>query len=237
MATDKEKPQTQLPQPSPEGFRFIDENDTFSWGWFLFGALFLGIWNAIALTVFLTVFGSFLLAILQGGPVQLFSFLLPVLLCSLFVLVGLAGTAWGVRQLLIVFRLRPGELILPQHPLRQGESCRFGYQRTLRRTRTQQPGKVSGHLRCYEWVKYRAGTDVRTRTHDIWEIDFPSREVPVGTRRIEWGHHVTIPPEGPHSFEAEHNALRWELVVRLELPGIATDESEFRLWIEPEVVK
>jgi len=217
-----DKTSSKPPQCNTEGFRLINANETVQ------EFVISVIWHAIAFTAFM----GFLWAMLQAY--QLSHFLIPVLL--LIGLIGLLDVAWGVRRLMVIWWLRPGELTLPQYPLRLGESCRFGYRRALRRGRTQRPGKVSGHLHCYEWGKYKRESAYKTYTHTLWKVEFPSCEVPVGTRRVEWTNHLNIPADGPPSFEAEHSGLRWELYVQLELPGIATNKSKFRLWIEPEVV-
>lgn len=200
----------------------VDADDAWSWGKFIFGLAFLILWNLIAI-------GGVLASLVNQDWVAIAIF-------GLLTLGGLVGTGIFIRGILLVSRLLPGEIVLPQFPLRLGETCQVRYRRQLRSGRTHQPGQVSATLICYEWVRYRVGTDTKTATQTVWEQPFPASEVYAGTSKIEHDYSLQISTQTPPSFTATNNEIRWELRVLLDLPGVAKDTSTFRLTIAPEVV-
>lgn len=219
------------PTRTVEGFLLIDPGDVWSWSRFLTGGGFLLVWCGISFSVFSVFLINFLSG--QGGN---FNQLLPLLVTGIFALVGMVGLIWGIRLLLVIVRLKPGELVLPQYPLRLGDACRVHYRRQLRSGSTQRKGKITAQLICYEWVQYRQGTDTKTATHTLWEETFPLNEVDRGTRRVEYDAQIHIAPHNPPSFSARSNQIRWEMRVNLDLPGVAKDASHFRLQVVPEVI-
>lgn len=221
----------QEPQRVPEGFLLVDRGDAWSWVTFLFGVIFLLIWCGVSFPIFIGLLTEILL-----NPLLDWALIIPLLFVGIFVVIGIGGIVWGIRWMLTIARLHPGELILPRYPLCMGETCRIKYRRQLRNHAMNQPGKVTAKIRCYEWVQYRQGTDTKTATHTVWEQELPDGQTDAGTTRIEYDGQISIPPQGPPTFEALHNQLRWEVRVTVDLPGITKDDSCFRLKIVPEVL-
>ncbi|MEO1352646.1 MAG: hypothetical protein AAFW84_28260 [Cyanobacteria bacterium J06635_15] len=214
-----------------EGFLIVDPGDAWSWGTFLGGGVFVLILCGVSLPIGVGLWVNVLTGA-GSGVVQW----VPLLVTTIFAVVGIAGLVWGIRWLLLIARLKPGELILPQYPLRLGESCRIRYRRQLRSGSTRRRGKVTAQLICYEWVQYRQGTDTKTATHTLWEETFSTWEVDTGIRQVDYETQIQVAAEMPPSFEARSNQIRWEVRVKLDLPGIAKDASHFRFKVIPEEV-
>lgn len=217
------------PKRIPEGFLFTDPNDAFSWFTFLFGGLWLTIWCGVSFPMFITLLFVFLA---RPSLTALF----PLLFISIFVVIGVIGLAWGLRWLSVIWRLEPGEVVLPSYPLRLGESSPIQYRRRLRHGLTSQTGKITAIWLCYEWIQYRRGTDTVTQTHTLWEIDLPDMSIDTGSKIIEYDANVTVSPQGVPSLDAKHNQIRWEIRVTVDVPGLAKDTSYFRFRVMPEVI-
>lgn len=219
------------PQKTPEGFLLIDQDDAWSWGKFGFGLFFLLIWLGVSLPILIVALREIANA---TGPADWVGLLIPLLFTGL----GLVGLLWFLRGLLMVYRIAPGELILSQWPLRMGETYQVRYRRQLRGgKRTTQAGQVAAKLVGYEWVRYRQGTDTRTDTSTFCEQSLPSGEVFAGSSKASLDFQFQIPLQGPPSFEASDNQIRWEIQVTLTLPKLVKDTSKFRLWVDPEVIQ
>ena len=217
------------PEHVPEGFLLVDPGDRLTLGKFIFLGLWLALWCGISFTMF----AALLLVFIESPHIGT---LVPVLFLSIFVAIGLFGLFWAFRSLYVIAKLTPGEVVMSSYPFRLGEFYDVRFRRQLRSGSTSRSGSIGAKWRCYEWVQYRQGTDTRTVTHTLWEMDLPERSVASGTRRIEYDTRLQAGPEHPPSFDASHNKVRWELEVTMKLPGIPKDSSQFRFKILPEVV-
>ena len=63
---------------------------------------------------------------------------------------------------------------------------------------------------------FRQGTDARTENLVVWRRQFDAwyDVALLPGARFEVRSSITIPHDAMHSFTAEHNAVRWRLVVR-----------------------
>lgn len=220
------------PKRIPEGFLLTDPDDAWSWGKFAFGFLFLSFWCGVSFPMFAGTLFLFITA-----PSFSFGALFHLLFISIFAAIGVIGIVWGIRELIVIAKLKPGEVILRTYPLRMGESCRLRYRRQLRNGSTRKPGKITAKWLCYEWVQYRQGKNTKTVTHTLWETDLPEKTVSSWTKQLEYYGQVQVLTDGPPSFDAANNQVRWELQVTVNLPGVPKDTSYFRFKILPEVLK
>ncbi|MEO1094023.1 MAG: hypothetical protein AAFX01_03885 [Cyanobacteria bacterium J06638_28] len=217
------------PERVPEGFLWVDSQGAWSTGKFLLSFVWTSLWCGISFPGFTRM----LLNFLADPHVGRFLMLLFV---GMFAAAGV-GMIWnGLRWLKIVSAFQPGEVLLPSYPLRMGETFRLRFRRALRRGHTHRPGKIIAKWLCYEWVQYRQGTDIETKVHMLWEQDLPTMTVSTGTRVATYETKLTVLPEGPPSFDAEHNQVRWEILISVDVPGIPQDTAHFRFAVVPEAV-
>lgn len=156
---------------------------------------------------------------------------------SLFLVIGVCLLGIGLLHLWRSLKLHPAELILPKYPLRLGETCPIYYRRRLRNGTFTQSGYVEARLICDEWVQYKQGTDTRTRTHSLYEVQLPRHTVVTGESQADYESKIEVAAEAPPTFLAKHNRVRWRLIVQLKVPGIPrTCESEFHLNVVPEMM-
>lgn len=209
-----------IPQKHPEGYVLADQGDAWT--------KTHQIWS-IVFFVFLLLATPAAQWAWNTGAFELF------LMAVVFSIGSMIGLGILGRHWLKTRKLTPGEIVMPNFPLRLGEDFRLHYRRQLRQNQLSRPGEVSATLRAYEQVSYQVGTDTRTETATVWEQKLPKQEVPAFTSEIAETYRIQIPQEGPTSFEGKHNALRWEFKVTVNLPGIAKDTSTFLFFVIPEV--
>jgi hypothetical protein len=214
-----------VPQRIPEGFLLLDTESVGNQTVFLwFFSLFWTIWSAIAL--FATLHDPI-------NPVSLFM----ALFISIFVIVGLFMVGMSLLETWKNLKLYPAELILPSYPLRLGESCTIQYRRRLRKGSFSRAAQLEAKFVCDEWVQYTQGTDTVTKNHLLWETILPSKTVDSGERQADYIGGIDIRPEGPPSFFAEHNKIRWQLIIKLRAPGIPSAcISTFLINVLPESI-
>ena len=160
-----------------------------------------------------------------------------VIFLGLFLVAGFFCIGIGLLDIWMSLKLYPADLILPRYPLRLGETCPIHYRRRLRRGTFHQPGEIAAKLVCDEWVKYTQGTDTKTKTHVLCELQLPTRSVVTGEQQADYESEIAISADAPPAFSAEHNQIRWRLVIKLKVPGIPqVCRSEFSLNVVPERV-
>ena len=217
------------PERVPEGFLWVDEKGAWSEDNFLGSFLFALLWCGTSFSFFAVWLFNFLTAPHVGT-------FLMLLFVGVFAGAGV-GMIWkGLRWLKIISTFHPGEVLLASYPLRTGETFRLQFRRPLRRGYTQGSGEITAKWLCYEWVQYRQGTDTETRTHLLWEQDLPLMTISTGTQVVTYETKLTVLPEGPPSFDAKHNQVRWEIHISVDVPGIPQDTTHFRFAVVPEAV-
>ena len=214
------------PEKIPEGYLLKDPNDGLNWPITIFMVLWLGIWCGVSFPMFFMLVGAFIFS----PSMETF---LPILFLSIFVIIGVIGLVWGGRSLYRIYQMKVGEIILPTYPLRRGGTYRIRYRRALRKGRTKEPTEVTAAWVNYEWVEYRRGTDTVTATHELDKVELLDKTVMAGVKQIEYDTQITVPENAPTSIYAPHNQVRWELQVKIHLPGVAKDTSHFVVKVSP----
>lgn len=213
------------PERSSSGFVLADPDDSLSWRILLPDRNTSLTWDmALAGVACLLVEGAIAFGWLQREEWRV-------------AVIAIASLVWGIHRLAPFVRLKPGEVILLAYPLRMGETCRVRYRRRLRWGSVPKPGQVTAKWLCYEWVLYSLGTESETETHLLWETDLPARSVSPQTVQVEYVAEIEVRAEGPPSFDAKNNQVRWELQVTVDLPGVAKDTSYFRFKVLPEFAR
>ena len=160
-----------------------------------------------------------------------------VFFLGLFLVAGCFCMGIGLLDLWISLKLYPAELVFSKYPLRLGETCLIHYRRRLRHGMFNQPGEMAAELVCDEWVQYRQGTDTKTKTHVLYELQLPTRSIVTGEHQADYESEIAISADAPPAFSAEHNQIRWRFIVKLKVPGIPKRcHSEFYLQVAPEML-
>ena len=213
------------PQRTPEGFLLsVSPHDRRSGLYFL---IFGIVWVAFTSVALVLVFQD------VRGAIAIF----PAVFLGIFELVGFLMVGAGLLELWTNLKLHPAELILPRYPLRLGEICPIHYRRRLRKGTFVKSGEIEARLICDEWIQYTQGTDTVTKVHDLHESQLPPCTVVTGERQADYEDKIAIPLKETPSFSAQHNKVRWRLIVTLKVPGIPHKcKSEFSLQVLPEVL-
>jgi hypothetical protein len=224
----KRTAQKQLIDPSmsqriPEGFLLSDVESV--------EKQFVFLW---IISLFWTITSGLVLFNILRDTINPASILIGLFL-SIFVLIGLLMLGASLLETWKTIQLHPAELVLPSYPLRLGESCSIRYQRRRRQGSFTRSATVEAKLICDEWVQYTQGTDTVTKTHALWEQVLSTQTVVSGEQQAYYTEKIHIRPEGPPSFLAEHNKIRWQLIIKLRAPGIPSAcISTFSLKVLPE---
>lgn len=201
------------PQRGVSGFLLVDKSDGKV-------AIFLVFYSAIWLSCSGFAFFAFV-----GNVAEL-----PAkILTGLVVLIGLGLIVLTVKRIMVARKLAPPSLTLSQWPVRLGGRCKVRFER-----RTKDGTKftsVEGALVLVESATYRVGTDTRTVTKDVWSTPLVPRPAQGDAVRAEWD--LEPPVDGPPSFEAPRNRLRWEVRMISAYEG-GQDDSSFEVLVLPE---
>jgi hypothetical protein len=188
----------------------------------VFATVFCLIWNGSAAVLLVFTINSFL----DDRPEWFL---------RIFTIPFLAIGGWAiydfVRQMLIHTGIGPTNIEISGLPL---------YPAKVRDVYLSQGGHhamqvLALWLVCEEMATYRQGTNIRTETRIVFD-----RQIFRKTNfRIEPGipfeHQVSIevPFDAMHSFQSEHNAINWKLVVRGEAEGWPPYERGFPVIVHP----
>jgi hypothetical protein len=178
-----------------------------------------------------------LVAVLAAGVVGVASLrALPALL--VLGLIDLAlGVGWlvllffFVRQLRLVLGVGPTVVEVSAFPPVAGEPARL----YLSQAGALQVRALRVTLVCEESATCKQGTDTRTekrcvcRADLIRAADFTIEK----DRPWEARGELAVPGTAMHSFKADHNEVRWELVLRAELAGLPDYQQEYVLVVRP----
>jgi hypothetical protein len=128
-----------------------------------------------------------------------------------FVVIDLASVFYLVAELREAAVLGPTVLEISDHPLVPGRR----YEIYLSQTGRQRLARVEVLLVCEEEATYSHGTDVRTeirRVHQQLLAAEDAVELSPGNTFEASGSFEA--PGGMHSFQSDHNAVQWRLLVR-----------------------
>jgi hypothetical protein len=191
-------------------------------------------WRLIASMVFCLIWNgaAAILLVLAG---QSFFDERPEWFLTLFTVPFLMIGGWAIfdfiRQMLIHTGIGPTNIEITDQPFHPGGRYRLYL---------SQSGRLSVrfltvNLVCEEQATYRQGTDLRAETKKVFdrqlfrETDFTIEPGIPFEREAEF----EVPPTAMHSFQSEHNALSWKLVVHGNVESWPPFERIFPVVIHP----
>jgi len=191
----------------------------------MFAAAFCLIWNASGAVLVVFAVKSFL----AGRPEWFLTiFTIPFLVIGGFAIYDFA------RQMLIHTGIGPTNVEISDHPLRRGGK----YDVYLSQAGRLWMKTLAFSLVCEEAATYRQGTDIRTERKSVFnrqvfrETDFSINPgIP-----FEHSCSIEIPGDAMHSFQSEHNAVNWKLVILGEADAWPSYERSFPIIIYPHHV-
>jgi hypothetical protein len=201
-------------------FRLPASNPT---GWRLLATtIFALLWNAVGCVLFVIATRGWL-----DGNVNWFLtfFFIPYLaICG--------GSVYFVlRQIWIDAGMGPTAVEICSHPLLPGRQ----YQLHLSQSGHIKVRSLSLWLTCDEEVTYHQGTDIRHEVRSVYQEQLYERAdfdiepgLPFHTACT-----LSIPMTAMHSFQSEHNAVHWWLVVRGSLAYWPQFERRFPIIVYP----
>lgn len=192
-------------------------------GWTLFAAsAACAVWNGIVMIFVGMAFSSFA----RGEPDWMLTlFIIP------FVLFGIALLAYLIRQVMITTGVGPTRVEISAHPLSPGVPYDIFLSQAGRLTMNW----LEVWLACDEKATYRQGTDTRTETRRVYEdrcfvrTDFEIHQGLPFESRCQ----VRVPETAMHSFHADHNEVRWKLLVKGSVIGWPDYQREFQIVVSP----
>ena len=192
-------------------------------GWRLLATtVFALLWNAVGCVLLVLAINGWL-----SGQVQwlLSSLLIPHLA------IGGGSVYFVLRQIWIDAGMGPTSLEICSHPLLPGRE----YQVHLSQSGQLAVKSLSLWLECQEEATYHQGTDIRHEVRTVYEQQVYERN----NFQIEPGipFHTTcsvpIAPGAMLSFQWEHNAVHWRLLVRGSLVRWPKFERRFPIIVYP----
>ncbi|MCU0978057.1 MAG: hypothetical protein MUF25_02700 [Pirellulaceae bacterium] len=188
----------------------------------IFASVFGLIWNISSAVLAFFAMKS----VLSGRPEWfLVLFMIP------FVAVGAWLVRDFVRQMLIHTGIGPTQVEISAHPLRPSAAFQVY---------VSQGGHLSMRsltlsLVCEEAATCQQGTDLRTETKVVFDRQiFRQTDFPIDPGMpFEHQCSVEIPVHAAHSFQSQHNAVNWKLVVRGEAESWPPFERAFPVIVYP----
>jgi hypothetical protein len=192
-------------------------------GWSLLAATsFCVLWNTVSCLLLVWTIGSII-----SGPFQWFLSAVTIL----FLAVGGWSINYLLRQVWVHTGLGPTMLEIEEHPLVPGHT----YSLVLSQAGNFRMLWMELWLVCEEEATFNQGTDIRTETGRVYEeLLFQQEDFliePSGSYVRNCTVH--IPQEAMHSFQGEHHAIHWRLLVRGSAEGWPEFERAFPIIIHP----
>jgi hypothetical protein len=163
----------------------------------------------------------------QEGGIGLY---LPSLL--LFACVGLAITAWGILPWIAWLRVSPPEVTIDKTTVALGDNFAVNYFQNFRNRSDVRGIHLSLVMR--ETARYRRGKNNYVAHHEetAAEFDQPGRTYETGDT-LAFSQTIDIPRNGMHTFHGMHNAIDWQLRVKVNIAGWPDYEDAFDLDVKP----
>jgi hypothetical protein len=162
---------------------------------------------------------------------RLVALLAPAGFFSLFLGIGWVMLVVGLVKQFLLWRLGQPVVEISAQPLYPGEKYQFFL---------SQPGplvlkSLCVTLVCEEEATYTQGTDTRKETRFVYfdEVLRQDHLVIEKDMPFEIRHEFRVPPGAMHSFEAEHNKIRWMVRVEGAVSLRPTFKHEFPLVVYP----
>ncbi|MCL4203086.1 MAG: hypothetical protein KJ000_11345 [Pirellulaceae bacterium] len=188
----------------------------------MFATVFCVVWNVSAAILVVVAVSGFL----RNDPEWFLTiFTIP------FLVVGGWSVYDFVRQWLLHAGIGPTNVEISDHPLQPGR----GYLVYLSQSGRLAMKALAVNLVCEEAATYRQGTDIRIEHKRVFD-----RQIYRQTDfRIEPGKafehelRLEIPADAMHSFQSEHNAINWKLVIHGEADAWPPFERCFPIIVYP----
>ncbi len=192
-------------------------------GWNLLATLIACLlWNGIV-TIFVVMSAR---SFARGEP----DWILTVFITP-FVAGGVALAVYLGRQILIATGVGPTRIEISQHPLTPGNQ----YEIFLSQAGRLSMNSLEVWLTCDEKATYRQGTDTRTESRRVFQERCFLREgfdvqqgIPFESRC-----QICVPEGAMHSFQANYNAVSWQLIVKGSVAGWPDYERAFQIVVNP----
>jgi hypothetical protein len=188
----------------------------------IFASVFGLIWNVSAAVLAFFAMKS----VLSGRPDWfLVLFMIP------FVAVGAWLIRDFVRQMLIHTGIGPTQVEISAHPMRPSAA----YQVYLSQGGHLSMRSLTLSLVCEEAATCQQGTDLRTENKVVFDRQiFRQTDFHIDPGMpFEHQCSVEIPAHAAHSFQSQHNAVNWKLVVRGEAESWPPFERAFPVIVYP----
>jgi hypothetical protein len=150
-----------------------------------------------------------------------------------FVAIGLGSIYYLVAEIRQAAQLGPTVVEISDHPLHPGRR----YEIYVSQTGRQKLSRLDVLLICEEEATFTHGTDVRTEARRVQELLIAGQaNVELAPGRTFEASGWCEPPAGMHSFQSDHNAVQWRILVR----GLAVEgenwERYFPVVVHPGAV-
>ncbi len=145
-------------------------------------------------------------------------------------------TLWFLgRHMIMQWAIGPTQVEISEHPLAVGKTCRI----FLAQSGRLDVEHLTVHLVCEERTTYQQGTDIRSDRQCVRLVRIAEyRQIAVSAAdpfSVEL--ETAIPSQGMHSFQSPHNAVEWELVVRVKPKRWPLFERRFPVIVRPAPVE
>ncbi len=157
-----------------------------------------------------------------------------LLATAAFVFVGVWATRYFLRELMQFMTVGPTILEISDHPLHAGQN----YEIFLTQAGQLQLKLFQVLLTCDEEATYHPGTDVRNEVRRVSEYELYREEAVQIAPGKPFSHQgrLVMPRGVMHSFQAEHNAVKWRLVICGRTTAGRTFERAFPVVVYPQAV-
>jgi len=191
-------------------------------------------WQAFGLGVFSLVWNG-LVAALSGLAITKYyagnpDWYLTALVVP-FAVVGVGALYYWLRLLFLTAAIGPTSLEISDHPIHPGRT----YQVYLTQAGRLRVRSLVLTLACDEEASYRQGTDTRTESRRVFKKVVFSRENFEILPDIPYEHlcDLELPIDVMHSFQSDHNAVLWRLIVQGTVEKWSSFERIFPIIVHP----
>ncbi len=194
-----------------------------------------GAWVLIAATAFFLIWNG-IAAVLVTVAIRSHVDDSPDWFLTAFVVPFLAIGAWAayyfVQQMLLHTGIGLTNLEISDHPLKPGRR----YQLFLSQAGRLQISSLELSLICDEEATYHQGTDIRTETCRVYcQQLFIEKSFRIDPGKVfEREFQLEVPTHVMHSFQANHNAVHWKLLVRGNARRWPVIERSFPIVVYPD---
>ncbi len=191
-------------------------------------------WRLILAMVFCIIWTASA-ALLSGMAVLSFVKGQPEYFLAIFAIPFLVISGWSIRDMLrqwsVYAGVGPTHVEISDHPLKPGGKYWVYVSQSGRVTMKA----LAVHLVCEECATFRQGTDIRIEQKRVFnrQIDRRTDFRITPDEPLELETRLEIPTDAMHSFQSEHNAINWKLVIHGEAGAWPSFERCFPIIVYP----